>query len=299
MDKLIETFCDVDDFCQLFIEQWQQQLIEIGELKRRRACKLSPAEIMTILIHFHQSHYRDFKSYYLLYVCRNLTKYFPNLLSYTRFLGMTASVVVPMCSYLTSKLGKPTGIQFVDSTKIEVCHIIRAKRNKVFEGVACHGKGTMGWSFGFKLHLIINHLGELVALKLTKGNEDDRKPVPEMADAIWGKLYGDKGYISKALTGELLDKGVELITTVRKNMKKKFISLWDRALLKKRFIIETVNDQLKNISYIEHSRHRSMHGFILNLLGGLIAYCLKDRKPSLDLTAQEFELLESNRLVLA
>ena len=114
-----------------------------------------------------------------------------------------------------------------------------------------------------------------------------------------GKLYGDKGYISKALTGELLDKGVELITTVRKNMKKKFISFWDRALLKRRFIIETVNDQLKNISYIEHTRHRSMHGFILNLLGGLIAYCLKDEKPQLDLTAQEFELLESNCLVLA
>ncbi len=95
----------------------------------------------------------------------------------------------------------------------------------MFEGVAFHGKGTMGWSYGFKLHFIINHLGEIVALKLTKGNEDDRKPVLEMADSIWGKLYGDKGYISKALTGELLDKGIELITTVRKNMKKKFISV--------------------------------------------------------------------------
>lgn len=209
------------------------------------------------------------------------------------------SVVVPMCSYLTSKLGKPTGIQFVDSTKIEVCHIIRAKRNKVFEGIAEHGKGTMGWSFGFKLHLIINHLGEIVALKLTKGNVDDRQPVSEMAESLFGKLYGDKGYISQALTGELLEKGVELITTVRKNMKKKFISLWDRAILKKRFIIETVNDQLKNISYIEHSRHRSEHGFMLNLLGGLIAYCLKEEKPSLNLTAQELELLDSSNLVLA
>jgi len=169
----------------------------------------------------------------------------------------------------------------------------------VFEGVAHHGKGTMGWSYGFKLHLIINHLGEIVALKLTTGNVDDREPVSDMADSIFGKLYGDKGYISKALSGELLEKGVELITTVRKNMKKKFISLWDRALLKKRFIIETVNDQLKNISYIEHSRHRSMHGFMLNLLGGLIAYCLKEEKPSLDLTSQELEILESNNLMLA
>ncbi|KMT66878.1 IS982 family transposase [Catenovulum maritimum] len=299
MDKLIETYCDVDDFCELFIEKWQTILISNGEMKRRRACRLSPAEVMTIIIHFHQSHYRDFKNYYLHYVCRQLKSYFPELLSYTRFLAVMPSVVIPMCSYLTSKLGKPTGIQFVDSTKIEVCHIIRAKRNKVFEGLAEHGKGTMGWSFGFKLHLIINHLGEIVALKLTKGNVDDRKPVAEMADSIFGKLYGDKGYISKALSGELLDKGVELLTTIRKNMKKKFISLWDRAILKKRFIIETVNDQLKNISYIEHSRHRSMHGFMLNLLGGLIAYCMKEDKPSLSLTPQEFELLETTNLVLA
>ena len=299
MDKLIETFCDVDDFCKLFIEQWRKQLLDDGTIKRRRACRLTPAEIMTIIIHFHQSHYRDFKNYYLNYVYPHLRSCFPELLSYTRFLGVTASVVIPMCSYLTSKLGEPTGIQFVDSTKIEVCHIIRAKRNKVFEGIAHHGKGTMGWSFGFKLHLIINHMGEIVSLKLTKGNIDDRQPVSEMADAIFGKLYGDKGYISKELSGELLDKGVELITTIRKNMKKKFISLWDRALLKKRFIIETVNDQLKNISYIEHSRHRSVHGFMLNLLGGLIAYCLKDTKPCLDLTAQELELLESNGLMLA
>jgi hypothetical protein len=145
-------------------------------------------------------------------------------------------------------------MQFVDSSKIEVCHIIRAKRNKVFEGIAEHGKGTMDWSFGFKLHLIINHLNEIVALKLTKGNVDDRQPVREMAECLFGKLYGDKGYIIQDLTGGLLEKGVELIAIVRKNMKKKFISLWDSAMLKKRFIIETVNDQLKNISYIEHSR---------------------------------------------
>ena len=299
MNKLVETYCDVDDFCQLFIPHWQRLLLDNGEMKRNRPCRLSPAEVMTIIIHFHQSHYRDFKNYYLHYVCRQLKPYFPELLSYTRFLALMPSVVVPMCSYLTSKLGKPTGIQFVDSTKIEVCHIIRAKRNKVFEGIAEHGKGTMGWSFGFKLHLIINHLGEIVALKLTKGNVDDRQPVSEMAESLFGKLYGDKGYISQALTGELLEKGVELITTVRKNMKKKFISLWDRAILKKRFIIETVNDQLKNISYIEHSRHRSEHGFMLNLLGGLIAYCLKEEKPSLNLTAQELELLDSSNLVSA
>lgn len=298
MDKLIQLFCDVDDFCRFFIPQWKKQLLGDGKIKRQRASRLSMSEIITIMIHFHQSHYRDFKNYYLHYVCRHLKSYFPNILSYSRFIALTADIVIPMSCYLTSKLGKPTGIQFIDSTTIKVCHIIRAKRNKVFAGVARHGKGTMGWFFGFKLHLIINHLGEIVSLKITTGNENDRKPVLDMADAIFGKLYADKGYISEALTGELLDKGVEMITTIRKNMKKKFISLWDRALLKKRFIIETVNDQLKNISYIEHSRHRSIHGFIWNMLGGLIAYSLKEDKPKLDLIVQELELLESNGIMV-
>jgi len=215
MHKLVETYCDVDDFCQKFIKQWQQMLLENGEVKRLRECRLSIAEIMTIIIHFHQSHYRDFKSYYLHYVSRELKVYFPDLLSYTRFLGITSRVLIPMCRYLTSKLGNPTGLQFVDSTKIEVCHIIRAKRNRVFAGIAEYGKGTMGWSYGFKLHLIINHLGEIVSLKLTKGNVGDRKPVPELTDSLFGKLYGDKGYISKALSGELWEKGVELVTSVK------------------------------------------------------------------------------------
>lgn len=298
-DKLIETFCDVDDFCLLFFPAWEAQQLSAQTKKRRRDTQLSPSEIMTILIYFHQSHYKDFKNYYIEHLSVYLKEYFPSLVSYSRFIRLSEHFIVPMCSYLTTKLGKPTGIQFVDSTTIEVCHIIRAKRNKVFKDIAHHGKGTMGWSFGFKLHLIINHLGEIVALKLTKGNEDDRKPVPEMANGIFGKLYADKGYISNTLKEELFNKGVELITSIRKNMKKRLLSLWDRALLKKRFIIETVNDQLKSISTIEHTRHRSCHGFMLNLLGGLIAYSLKETKPSLDLTAQELKLLESNALVLA
>ena len=101
------------------------------------------------------------------------------------------------------------------------------------------------------------------------------------------RLYADKGYISKALSEDLKEDGITLITTHRKNMKPKVLAAWDRAMLSKRFIIETINDQLKNISQIEHSRHRSLHGFMLNLLGGLIAYCLKPEKPSLNITNTE------------
>lgn len=299
MNKLTETYCDVDDFCKLFIPQWEQMLIDDGTTKRRRKKRMSASELMTIIISFHQSNYRDFKNYYLGFVTKHLKGHFPSMLSYTRFLAVMPSVLVPLCSYLTARLGKPTGIAFVDSTKIEVCHIMRAKRHRVFKGIAKHGKGTMGWSFGFKLHLIVNHIGEILAVKLTEGNVDDRKPVPEMVSGLSGKLYGDKGYLSKALSGELWEKGVELLTNVRKNMKKKAMSLWDRAMLKKRFIIETINDQLKNISYIEHSRHRSITGFMINMVAGLIAYCLKENKPSLDLNAADCDLMSSSIITVA
>ena len=287
MKNLVELFCDVDDFCKVFIPQWQKQLIEEGTRKRHRDCRLSMSEVMTIIIGFHMSHHRDFKNYYLGFVSRFYHQDFPELLSYTRFLEVMPRAIVPMCAYFTSLKGKPTGIEFIDSTSLKVCHNIRIPRHKTFDGIAQRGKGSMGWFYGFKLHLIVNYKGEIVAAKVTTGNVHDTQPVAELAQGLTDKLYGDKGYLSKALEANLFDKGVTLITTVRKNMKARAISLWDRILLSKRFIIETINDQLKNISFIEHSRHRSMKGFILNLMAGLVAYCLKENKPALNLTDVE------------
>jgi hypothetical protein len=289
MGKLVELFCDVDDFCKVFIPQWRKQLLEDGTQKRQREGQMTTSEIMTIVVSFHMSHYRDFKNYYLGYVSHVYKNEFSDLLSYTRFLAVMPRVIVPMCAYFTSLKGKPTGLEFIDSTSIKVCHNIRT-----FDGIAQRGKGTMGWFYGFKLHLVVNHHGEIVAAKVTTGNVHDTQPVRELAEGLTDKLYGDKGYLSKALEADLLEKGVSLITTVRKNMKAKAISLWDRAMLSRRYIIETINDQLKNISYIEHSRHRSMNGFMLNLLAGLVAYCLKENKPSLNLTD-----VELNSMVIA
>ena len=287
MKKLVELFCDVDDFCKIFIPQWHKQLLEDGTRKRQRECRMSMSEMMTIIIGFHMSHHRDFKNYYLGYVATFHRKEFPKLLSYTRFLAMMPRTIVPMCAYFSTLKGKPTGIEFIDSTSLKVCHNIRIPRHKTFDGVAQRGKGTMSWFYGFKLHLIVNHHGEIVAAKVTTGNVHDTKPVEELARNLPDKLYGDKGYLSKALEANLFEKGVQLITTVRKNMKAKAMSLWDRAMLSKRFIIETINDQLKNVSFIEHSRHRSVNGFTLSLMAGLVAYCLKENKPSLNITDAE------------
>lgn len=287
MNKLVDLFCHVDDFCQAFIPQWQKLQLESGERQRNRKGRMSESEIMTIIIAFHMSHQRDFKNFYLGLIQHHYKAYFPTLLSYTRFLEVMPSVLVPLSSFFTHMKGEPTGIEFIDSTSLKVCHNLRIPRHKVFEGAAARGKGTMGWFYGFKLHIITNHHGEIVAAKLTPANTDDRKPVRELSKGLLDKLYGDKGYISKALSADLAEQGVTLVTTRRKNMKPKALAAWDRAMLSKRFIIETINDQLKNISQIEHSRHRSLHGFMLNLLGGLIAYCLKPEKPSLNITNTE------------
>ena len=208
---------------------------------------------------------------------------FPELVSYKRFVELMSKIFVPLCAYLQKSFGTVTGISFVDSTPLAVCHNKRIKRNKVFAGLAARGCTSMGWFFGFKLHLIINDKGELLAVYLTPGNTDDRKPLGMMIQNLFGKLFGDKGYLSQALFEKLLEQGLELITTIRKNMKNSLMRLEDKILLRKRFIIETVNDQLKNVSQIEHSRHRKPLNFAVNLIAGLIAYQKQPKKPSLNL----------------
>ena len=257
------------------------ELSEQGKQRRNRQKSLSPSEIMTIVIYFHASGYRNFKAFYLNQVCPHLHPFFPKLLSYNRFVEIIPTVLLPLCSYLTSRLDEPTGISYIDSTKIAVCGNKRISRNKVFYNLGKIGKTTMGWFFGFKLHLITNENGGLIAVKITTGNVDDRAPVLKMADKIKGKLFGDKGYISKKLFEKLFSKGLQLITTVKKNMKNKLLPFVDKLLLRKRSIIETINDQLKNISQIEHTRHRSVSNFMVNLLCGLISYTFQEKKPTI------------------
>jgi len=282
-NNLTVLFCLVDDFCKEFVPYWEKMMLQSSVKKRIRNSQLSPSEIMAIYIHFHQSHYRDFKNYYLNYVCKYLSKTFPHLVSYSRFIVLIKSVLVPLCFFLQSFSGEKTGIYFVDSTLIKSCHIKREKQHRVFKGIAQKAKSTVGWFFGFKLHLVINDKGELMAFQLTAGNVDDRKPVPNLVKTLIGKLVGDKGYISQKLFDALLQQGLQLVTKVKSNMKNRLLTLWDKFLLRKRAVIESVNDQLKNISQIEHSRHRSIWNFLANILAALIAYMLQPKKPSIKL----------------
>ena len=277
---LTELFCDADDFVKQQSNNTNYKQIEDGsKIRKTRQFTLTDSEIMTICIAYHQSGYKNFKAFYREFVIKYLHGQFPKLVSYNRFTELMSKVSKLLTSYLIANFGKATGISYVDSTPIQVCKPKRMGRNKVFKDFGAKSKSTIGWFFGFKVHLIINEKGELLAVKLTKGNVDDRTPVLEMATNVFGSLFGDKGYISKELTEDLLNKGIHLITGIKKNMKNKLLTLMDKILLRKRSIIETVNDQLKNISNIEHSRHRSVKNFLVNLLCALIAYAKQPKKP--------------------
>lgn len=290
--SVLELFCHVDDFCRSFEPAWHAQCLTSGSKQRNRARDLALSEIMTILILFHQSHYRTFKAFYTEHVCVDLCGEFPSLVSYTRFVEFFPSALVPLCVYLHSCLGACSGVSFVDSTRVAVCHNRRIRQHRVFRGLAARGKTSVGWFFGFKLHLVFNDRGELLTFTLTPGNVDDRAPVPQFAKRLFGKLFGDKGYLSQPLVEQLAKRyGIRLITSHRKNMKPRELALLDKLLLRKRAIVETIIDQLKNISQIEHTRHRSPINFVVNLVCGLIAYCHQPKKPSLQLKALPLVML--------
>jgi transposase len=282
--SLLELFYDVDNFCQTFVPPWQQVQLASGTRRRNRARSLSVSEIMTILIWFHWSGYRNFKTYYQDHVQQHLQSEFPALVSYSRFVEFMPSALLPLLAYLRTCLGPCTGVSFLDATALAVCDPHRISQHKVFAGLARRGKTSTGWFFGFKLHVLVNDRGELLNFALSPGNTDDRRPVPTLVQRLFGKIFADKGYISQPLFQQLWDTfGLQLITKLKTNMKNRLVPLADKLLLRKRAIIETVFDQLKNISQIEHTRHRSVNNFVVNLLCGLIAYCWQPKKPSLHL----------------
>src|SRR5437660_2285643 len=245
---ILPVFCDIDDFCQFFEPLWKKRLLSSGERHRDRAGYLSLSEVMTIIVMFHSSAYRNFKAYYTEHVMKNYLWAFPRLTSYQRFVELMPAALVPLCGYLQTRLGRCSGISFIDSTSLKVFHNRRIHSHKVFEGCARRGKTSVDWFFGFKLHLVTNDCGELLSLRLTPGNVDDRRPVPELVKDLFGKLFGDKGYLSQPLFETLFDDGLQLITRLKTKMKNRLISMFDKIMLRKRAIIESVMDQLKNIS---------------------------------------------------
>lgn len=297
IDKITEIFCLVDDFCKEIDLAKEGHILGKESLvkHRNRKFKLSDSEVITIMVIFHLKQFRNLKHFYINYVQKHMKSEFPETVSYNRFVELQRKAFLPMCIFLKRCcLGRCTGVSFIDSTPIRACHIKREKQNKVFKGLAIKGQCSLGWFFGFKLHIIINDKGEIIDFLFTPANTDDREPLKDknFHKNLFGKLFGDKGYISQSLFEQLFIDGIHLVTKIRKNMKNSLMHTHDKILLRKRSLVETVNDQLKNICQIEHTRHRSVDNFLANLISGLIAYHFLPKKPSLNVDIIDNEKLE-------
>lgn len=287
VEQLIAIFCDIDDFC-IEYERYMESHLLTDERQKAPKTSMKMSYIMTIAVYFHLSNHRYFKWYYKDFICGDprVQGFFGKLVSYNRFVELMQRVAAPLTLYLMKAcFGKCSGISFLDSTTLEVCHTKRIHSHKVFESLAKKGKSSTGWFFGFKLHLAINDKGEIIAFCLTSGNVDDRdwKVISKLTKEMFGKVFADRGYLSAPLFERLYSNGIQLITKFKKNMKNKLMDMTDKILLRKRAIIECVNDFLKNICQIEHSRHRSVANFIINIISGLVAYSFLPKKPSLNI----------------
>lgn len=280
---ITEIFCDIDDFCKTWFTAHSQRVLPNPKRIRHKECRMAASELITIVVLFHLSHYRTFKDFYVQCVQENMKAYFPKLVSYNRFVEIISTCFVPLTAYLMARLGKPTGLYYIDSSALKVCHNRRIKRHRVFDGVATRGKTSVDWFFGFKLHIVVNHLGELVNFCVTRGHVADSQPLEQLCQGLQGLAAGDKGYISTEKADRLEKKGLRLLTRVRRNMKEKVMTGFEKFFLSQRAIIETIIDQLKALCQIEHSRHRKPDNFLVNLVSGLIAYMLRPRKPAIQM----------------
>jgi hypothetical protein len=281
-DRLLEHFCQFDDFCQAFEPRWEARLLpEAAPSARHRGPKpgLADSEIITILVLYHSSHFKNFKTFYEGIVLSLLRPAFPKAPCYARFIALTSHVWVPLTVFLLSRMGRRTGIYDVDSTALPVCHNRRINRHKVFAALAERGKTSLGWFFGFKLHLVFNHEREIVALKLTSGNVNDTTPVPDLTQDLTGKLFGDKGYVGKNLAQTLLRRGLALMTRVRRNMKRLPVSFLDKALLNGRNIVETIIGHIKEFSSLRLPKHRSVFNAFTHIIAAVVAYQINPLPP--------------------
>lgn len=280
MCKYTTIFAIVDDFCKTY-EDWIHHKLLSSPKARIRKGKLSLSEVLSIMIFYHFSQFKHFKAYYKYFVePKNL---FTNPPCYDRFIQIIPSIFMPITIMMHYLSGKTTGIYYADSTHFAVCKNIRIARHKTFEGLAARGHSSIDWFYGLKLHMIINEHSEIVAVKITKGNVDDRKAFEEMAvkKELQGKCYADKGFISKELFKRLYQRGLMLITGIKQNMKNYLMPILDKLMLRKRFIIETIFGYLKENFNLRPNKHRSPTNFFVTLFAALIAYQIKPNKPAI------------------
>lgn len=274
--QLTSLFCLIDDFCTDISNHVEQHMLASGQIKRLRQSQIRASEVITLLLWFHLTGSRNFKIFYLSWAKPFLSPYFPNLPSYNRFIELKAKYIMYFVALIESLKTPSAGIAFVDSTKLAVCHNKRIHQHRVFIDSASRGKTSVDWFYGFKMHLICDHVGRLISYCITTGSVDDRKALPDLIEhsKLKGKLFGDRGYIGKNWKARLAEVGVQLITRVKRNMKPQSLDPFDSAVLRKRGIIEAPFNLMKSKFDLEHTRHRSKMGLLTTIFSALTLYAL-------------------------
>lgn len=280
--QLISIFVEMDEFCKE-LDCYSEHYFLSGPTKHKRGpdCGVVISEIMTILVMFQKSRFRDFRNFYTGYLRFFYRQDFPKAPCYQRFISLIKRAIFPLTIFTQIKAGKQTGVAYIDSSCLPVCHLKRSKRHKIFDSIAEYGKTSVGWFFGLKLHLVINDQGALVAFKITKGSRSDSQEALPLLKGLKGLAFGDKGYIGQKIFEELLSSGLKLITRKRKNMKDKLdVSAHEKRLLNQRGLIETVIGHLKQCCQVWHTRHRSIVNAMTHLVAALAAYAIEPLKLS-------------------
>lgn len=279
IEDFTEIFCFVDDF----LKEYDKINIAINNCKSKPGPKgnLNRSEVITIILGHAFSNFDCFKNYYEKHIIPNHNKDF-KLVSYKRFNRLIKDYLPYFTVLLNCLMDECDGLSLVDSTSIAVCKNYRIKSHKVFDRLATRGKTTKGWFYGFKLHLITNLKGGIVKASFSPGNKDDRAHLKTMTSGIFGKIFGDRGYISKTLSAEFSQVGIQIVTRIKKNMKNILIPMIDKILLLKRCLIESVFSRIKLLNKFEHSRHRSPTNAFVHMIACLVNYQLLNNKPSID-----------------
>jgi hypothetical protein len=281
--ELTTIFYHADEFCKFFEKEFNLRVLSDGRGLRKKDSILNLGEVITIAAYYHQSGYKTFKDYYTR--SAELKPAFSKIPSYNRFIELQQKAFMPLALFakLQSR-GKCDGTSFIDSFPLRVSHQKRISLHRTFRGLAARGKTSVGWFYGFKVHMIINSRGEVLDFTITPGNvvDNNAKVIEQMMQNIYGKVYGDKGYLLNAeLFQKLYCSGIHLVTKIRSNMKNKLMDMGDKIMLKKRGVIESVGAVFKEDLNIEHSRYRSPITLFINVFSALIAYSFRKNKPSI------------------
>ncbi len=294
--KLTNIFIVCDDFSK----NLAHYCLAYETPKQPAARLMSESEMLAIVIFYHHSGFKCFKYYYEQIIQKALRSYFPATYSYCRFIHRMQQLNFPLFVLLTAgRMSVPTEANYIDATKLVVSHNKRIAQHKTFAGLAKRGKSSTGWFFGFKLHAVINHRGQLVVCRITPGNVADNNPglLGQLTARLKGFLLGDAGYIS-SITKELQERGLTLITKLRANMKPQQLTPEEKYYLGHRGLIETVFGQLKSMCDIEHSRHRSVKNFFINFFSALLAYTFMDTFPAIPTYVKKLAQLNDADIVL-